>query len=143
VLCVRGGETEPSRPSAQLFEQQLLQHRGQAFRSRSCGFHATFDGPARAIRCAWSLLQAARPAGLELRAGIHTGECELIGEQPAGIPVALSTQLAASASPLEVLVTGTVKDLVAGAGLDFTARGSQAVPGVPGDWSIYSASLKG
>jgi len=142
VLCVRVGEAELIAPSARLLEPRLVQFRGQAIRTRTLGLHATFDGPARAIRCAWSLLQAARPAGIELRAGVHTGECELIGAEPFGLPVLLSNQLASNASPFEVLVTGTVKDLVAGAGLDFAGRGSQVIPGVPGDWSVYSASLK-
>jgi class 3 adenylate cyclase len=104
------------------------------------GFLATFDGPARAFRCACSIEKAVQPLGLELRARLHTGECELIGEKVSGIAVHTGARVAAEAGPGEVLVSSTVKDLVAGSGIQFADRGVHALKGVPGEWRLYAVS---
>ena len=102
------------------------------------GFFASFDGPARAIRCACSIQGAVAGLGLEIRAGIHTGECEIIDEKVAGIAVSIGARVAARAGPGEVLVSQTVKDLVAGSGIEFTERGLSELKGVPGDWRLFA-----
>jgi class 3 adenylate cyclase len=102
------------------------------------GFFATFDGPARAIRCAQSVTEQLRELGLELRAGLHTGECELHDDKVAGIAVSIGARVAALAQPGEVLVSSTVKDLVAGSGIDFRDRGEHELKGVPGAWKLYA-----
>jgi len=103
------------------------------------GFFATFDGPARAIRCAMAVRDAAREHGIEIRAGVHTGEVE-VGEKPAGVAVHIGARVMAKAGTGEVLVSQTVKDLVAGSGLHFENRGPQALKGVPGIWDLYAAA---
>jgi class 3 adenylate cyclase len=100
------------------------------------GFFATFDGPARGIRCAQAILDAVRPLGLSVRAGLHTGECEVIGDKVGGIAVHVGARVAGAARPGEVLVSGTVRDLVAGAGIPFTDRGLHQLKGVPGEWAL-------
>ena len=102
------------------------------------GFYSTFDGPARAIRCAVEIGRRVLDLGIEIRAGVHTGECELIDGQISGITVSIGARVAASAGPSEVLVSQTVKDLVAGSGLDFKDRGVHALKGVPGEWRLYA-----
>lgn len=102
------------------------------------GFLAAFDGPARAIRCALAIGQAARRLGLEVRAGLHTGECEVRGHDPAGIAVHIGARVAALAGPGEVLATSTVRDLVAGSGIEFGDRGRHALKGVPGEWDVLA-----
>jgi class 3 adenylate cyclase len=106
------------------------------------GFLATFDGPARAIRCACAIQDAVKPLGIAVRAGLHTGECEMIGDDVGGIAVHIGARVAAMAEPGEVLVSGTVKDLVAGSGLRFTERGAHPLKGVPGEWRLYSVDEK-
>ena len=103
------------------------------------GFYATFDGPARAIRCALEIRDRVRELGIEIRAGIHTGECELIDGKAGGIAVSIGARVGALAGPSEVLVSQTVKDLVAGSGLAFEERGAHELRGVPGSWGIYVA----
>ena len=98
---------------------------------------ATFDGPARAIRCACSVRERLRPLGLQVRTGLHTGECEVIGDDIGGIAVHVGARVAATAEPDEVLVSSTVKDLVAGAGLRFADRGMHSLKGVPGAWRLF------
>ena len=99
---------------------------------------ATFDGPARAIRCAEAITGAARDLGLPTQAGLHTGECELRDERVSGVAVPLAAWVASQAAPDEILVSSTVKDLVAGAGLHFADRGSRTLTGVPGEWRLFA-----
>jgi pimeloyl-ACP methyl ester carboxylesterase len=112
---------------------------GRAVKSTGDGFLATFDGPARAIRCASAIEAAVHAAGIELRAGVHTGECELIGDDIGGMAVHIGARIAALAGPSEVLVSRTVKDLVVGSGIRFDERGTYALKGVPDEWTLYSA----
>ena len=102
------------------------------------GVFASFDGPARAISCACAVRRALRDLQLEVRAGIHTGECELDGGKPRGIAVHIGARVAGEAAPGEVLVSGTVKDLVAGSGIEFEDRGAHELKGVPGEWRLYA-----
>jgi class 3 adenylate cyclase/alpha-beta hydrolase superfamily lysophospholipase len=104
------------------------------------GFFATFDGPARAISCATAVRRAVHELGLQIRAGVHTGECELDGGKPRGIAVHIGARLAGEAAPDEVLVSSTVKDLVAGSGIEFDERGLRELKGVPGDWQLYAVA---
>jgi class 3 adenylate cyclase len=101
------------------------------------GFLATFDGPARAVRCAQAIREAIDPLGLEIRAGAHTGEIELAGEEIRGIAVHIGARVASLAQPGEVLVSSTVKDLVAGSGLVFEDAGEHELKGVPDRWHLY------
>jgi class 3 adenylate cyclase len=117
---------------------QLDRYRGREFDTAGDGFFATFDGPIRAIQCAVAARAAVRELGLEIRAGLHTGECELIGEKPGGIAVNIGARVAANAQPGEVLVSQTVKDLVAGSGITFQDRGVAQLKGIPGDWRLYA-----
>jgi class 3 adenylate cyclase len=104
------------------------------------GFFATFDGPARAIRCAQAILEAVRPLELDVRAGLHTGEVEVSGRDVAGIAVNIGARVAARAGAGEVLVSSTVRDLVAGSGLEFEDRGAAELKGVPGEWRLYAVA---
>ena len=117
--------------------QQLARFRGGEVDTAGDGFFATFDGPARAIRCAQAVVETVHELGLEVRVGLHTGECEIVSGKPTGIAVNTGARVAATAGPGEVLVTGTVKDLVAGSGITFQERGEQELKGV-GAWRIYS-----
>jgi pimeloyl-ACP methyl ester carboxylesterase len=101
------------------------------------GFYARFDGPARAIRCAGEIVRGVRPIGIEVRAGIHTGECELIDGKCGGLSVSIGARVASKAGPSEVLVSQTVKDLVAGSGLTFEDAGEHDLKGVPDRWRLY------
>lgn len=117
---------------------ELARFRGEEVDTAGDGFFATFDGPARAIGCARAILEAARKLGLELRVGLHTGECELDEGKVAGIAVHIGSRIADSAQSGEVLVSQTVKDLVAGSGLKFDERGIAELKGVPGEWRLYA-----
>ncbi|MFL5797669.1 MAG: adenylate/guanylate cyclase domain-containing protein [Actinomycetota bacterium] len=117
----------------------LAQHRGREVDTAGDGFMASFDGPARAIRCARAIVDAVRELGLEVRAGVHTGECELMGEKLSGLAVHIAARVAAAAGPGEVLVSSTVRDLVAGSGLAFTDLGPHELKGVPGAWMLLRA----
>jgi class 3 adenylate cyclase len=119
---------------------QLDRYRGRELDTAGDGFFATFDGPIRAIQCAVAARAAVRELGLEIRAGLHTGECELIGEKPGGIAVNIGARVAAKAQPGEVLVSQTVKDLVAGSGITFQDRGVAELKGIPGDWRLYAVN---
>ncbi len=121
-----------------LVRRELARFRGEERDTAGDGFFATFDGPARAIRCAQEVAAGVRELGLEIRAGLHTGECELHDGKVAGIAVSIGARVASQALPGEVLVTGTVKDLVAGSGLVFERRGEKALKGVPRTWPIYA-----
>ena len=103
------------------------------------GFLASFDGPARAIRCACAIVESMPDLGLPIHAGLHTGECELVDGKVAGIAVHTGARVAAHARPAEVLVSSTVKDLVAGSELVFEDRGSHELKGVPGEWRLFAA----
>jgi len=121
-----------------LVRRELSRHRGIEIDTAGDGFFCRFDGPARAIACARAVVEDARALDLEVRAGVHTGECEVVGEKIAGIAVHVGARVAASAGPGEVLVSGTVKDLVAGSGFTFDDRGEHELKGVPGSWRLFS-----
>jgi class 3 adenylate cyclase len=123
----------------QLSRAQLARFRGRAVKSLGDGFLSTFDGPARAIRCALELRDELRELGVELRAGLHTGECEAIGDDVGGLAVHIGARVGALAAPREVLVSNTVKDLVVGSGIGFADRGEHALKGVPGKWRLWAA----
>jgi class 3 adenylate cyclase/pimeloyl-ACP methyl ester carboxylesterase len=123
-----------------LVRRELTRFRGEEKDTAGDGFFATFDGPARAIRCALAIVEGVRELGLDLRAGVHTGECELHDAKVAGIAVSIGARVAALAGPGEVVVSQTVKDLVAGSGLEFGDRGAHALKGVPGEWKLYAVS---
>jgi len=118
--------------------RELRRFRGNEVDTAGDGFLATFDGPARAIRCAAAIRDAIASLGLEVRAGLHTGECELHDGSVAGIAVHTGARVAALAGPGEVLVSSTVRDLVAGSGLEFEDRGVHALKGVPGEWRLFA-----
>jgi pimeloyl-ACP methyl ester carboxylesterase len=120
----------------QAVRQELERHRGKLIDTAGDGAFASFDGPARAIRCACALRDRAGALGVALRAGLHTGECEIAGDKLAGLAVHIGARVAAFAQPGEVLVSGTTRDLVAGAGLRFAERGAHALKGVPGEWRL-------
>jgi class 3 adenylate cyclase/pimeloyl-ACP methyl ester carboxylesterase len=121
---------------------EIARMRGREVGTAGDGFLATFDGPARAIRCACAIQDAVKPLGITVRAGLHTGECEMIGEDVGGIAVHIGARVASLAGPGEVLVSSTVKDLVAGSGLSFADRGAHALKGVPGEWRLYRVDGK-
>jgi class 3 adenylate cyclase len=121
-----------------MVREALREHRGREIDTAGDGFLAAFDGPARAIRCAAAVRAGARSQGLEIRAGVHTGECELIGGKLGGIAVHIGARVAGQAAPGEIVVSQTVKDLVAGSGLTFAERGAHALKGVPGEWRLYA-----
>lgn len=120
-----------------VLRKELTTFRGHEVNTAGDGLLATFDGPARAIRCAGSVRERMRPLGLQVRTGLHTGECELIGDDIGGIAVHIAARVAASAEPDEVMVSSTVKDLVAGSGLRFADRGAHSLKGVPGEWRLF------
>jgi class 3 adenylate cyclase len=120
---------------------ELVRFRGRPVKTLGDGFLATFDGPARAIRCATSIRDLAREQfGIEIRSGLHTGEIELIGKDVGGIAVHIGARVGANAAPGEVLVSGTVKDLVVGSGIDFEDRGERELKGVPGEWRLWAVA---
>jgi class 3 adenylate cyclase/pimeloyl-ACP methyl ester carboxylesterase len=119
---------------------QLARFRGREVKTTGDGFLATFDGPARAIRCAVAIREAVRALGLEIRAGVHTGECETRGEDVGGIAVHIGARVSAQADGGEVLVSSTVRDLVVGSGLNFEERGARELKGVPGQWQLYAVA---
>jgi class 3 adenylate cyclase len=119
--------------------RELVRFDGREVDTAGDGFFATFDGPARAIRCAQAVVESVRPLGLDVRAGLHTGEVELADGKVAGIAVNIGARVAGRADAGEVLVSGTVKDLVAGSGLVFEDRGgTAALKGVPGEWRLFA-----
>jgi class 3 adenylate cyclase len=118
--------------------EALGRFKGREVKSIGDGFLATFDGPARAIGCARTILQSADSSGIAVRAGLHTGECEVMGEDIGGIAVHIAARVSATAQPRELLVSRTVKDLVAGSGIQFSDRGVHALKGVPDSWQLYA-----
>jgi class 3 adenylate cyclase len=122
----------------ELVRRQLVRFRGTEVDTAGDGFLASFDGPARAVRCAEAIVDGVRALGLEVRAGLHTGECELLDGKVAGIAVHIGARVASYAAPCEVLVSSTVKDLVAGSGLAFQDRGPHELKGLPGEWRLFA-----
>jgi class 3 adenylate cyclase len=123
-----------------LFRQALERHRGREVKRTGDGFLATFDGPARAIRCAASLTEAMGSLGLQVRAGLHTGELEVMDGDLGGLAVHIASRVMGAAGPNEVLVSGTVKDLVVGSGIEFEDRGERELRGVPGEWRLFAVT---
>jgi len=123
-----------------IVRKQLERHRGREVKTTGDGFLATFDGPARAIGCARAIVDTVQPLGIEIRAGLHTGELEMMNGDVGGIAVHTGARVSARAEAGEVLVSSTVKDLVAGSGIEFRDRGSHELKGVPGEWRVYAVS---
>jgi class 3 adenylate cyclase len=123
-----------------MVRSQLGRFRGREVKQTGDGFLASFDGPARAIQCACAIRQEARDLGIEIRAGLHTGECELIGDDLAGVAVHVAARVGDTAQAGEVLVSGTVKDLVLGSGLNLAERGVHDLKGVPGRWPLFAVA---
>jgi class 3 adenylate cyclase len=121
-----------------VIRRQLIRYHGKELDTAGDGFFASFDGPARAIRCACTIAEAVKELSLEVRAGLHTGECEVVEGKVGGIAVHIGARVAKAAQPGEVLVSSTVKDLVAGSGLQFNERGVAELKGVSGEWRLYS-----
>ncbi len=122
----------------ELVRRQLARFRGREVDTAGDGFFASFDGPARGIRCACAIVESMPELGLDVRAGLHTGECELADGKVAGIAVHTGARVASHAQPGEVLVSSTVKDLVAGSGIAFEERGTRELKGIPGEWRLYA-----
>jgi class 3 adenylate cyclase len=118
--------------------RELARFDGREVDTAGDGFFATFDGPARGIRCAQAIVGAVKPLDLDVRAGLHTGEVELADGKVAGIAVNIGARVAAQADAGEVLVSGTVRDLVAGSGLAFEGKGTAVLKGVPGEWPLFA-----
>jgi class 3 adenylate cyclase len=121
-----------------LVRRQLARHRGDEIDTAGDGFFASFDGPARAVRCASEIVEGVKELGLEVRAGLHTGEVELLDGKVGGIAIHIGARVSAEAKPGEVLVSSTVKDLVAGSGIEFSDRGTAELKGVPGEWRLFA-----
>lgn len=119
---------------------QLARFRGREVNTSGDGFLAMFDGPQRAIRCAMAIRDAVHTLGIEVRAGLHTGECELRGDDIGGIGVHIGARVSALAGPNEVLVSSTLRDLVIGSGIEFEDRGTHQLKGVPGDWRLLAVA---
>ena len=119
---------------------QLARFRGREVNTSGDGFLAMFDGPQRAIRCAMAIRDAVQSLGIQVRAGLHTGECEIRGEDIGGIGVHIGARVSALAGPNDVLVSGTLRDLVIGSGLEFEERGSYGLKGVPGEWRLFAVA---
>jgi class 3 adenylate cyclase len=120
--------------------REIVRFQGREIKTTGDGFLSAFDGPARAIRCARAVTSVASQLGLDVRSGLHTGECEVRGEDLAGLAVHIGSRVAALARPGEVLVSGTVKDLVVGAGMEFQDRGEHELKGVPGVWKLFAVT---
>ncbi len=121
-----------------IVRRELMRFRGREIDTAGDGFFAAFDGPARAIRCACSLVDRVQEdLGIDIRAGLHTGECEIADGKIAGIAVHTGARVTANAQGGEVVVSSTVKDLVAGSGIDFEDRGVHELKGIPGEWRLF------
>ncbi|HJQ42503.1 MAG TPA: adenylate/guanylate cyclase domain-containing protein [Jatrophihabitantaceae bacterium] len=127
----------------EVVRREISEHRGRLVKTTGDGILATFDGPARGIRCATSISDALRDLGVEIRAGLHTGECELMGDDIGGVAVHIAARIAALGGPGEVLVSGVVTDLVAGSGITFSDRGTHELKGVPGRWHLHAVERIG
>jgi class 3 adenylate cyclase len=124
----------------ELVRRELARWQGREVKTTGDGFLATFDGPARGIRCGKAITDAVQGLGVEIRAGLHTGECEVRGDDVAGMAVHIGARVGSLAGPGEVLVSSTVKDLVVGSGIEFEDRGEHELKGVPGAWRVYAAT---
>ena len=120
--------------------KELTRFHGREIKTVGDAFIATFDGPARAVRCACSIRDAISQLGIEIRAGLHTGEIELTGDDIGGIAVHIAARVGATAQASEVLVSSTVKDLSAGSGITFCDRGRQILKGVPDEWRLFAVT---
>jgi class 3 adenylate cyclase len=118
--------------------REVARFRGREVKTLGDGFLATFDGPARAIRCASAIREGVRALALEVRSGLHTGECEVLGDDVSGIAVHIGARVSGRAAPGEILVSSTVKDLVTGSDLRFVERGTHSLQGVPGEWRLFA-----
>jgi class 3 adenylate cyclase len=134
-----GGWRELIESHHDVVRRELSRARGQEVDAAGDGFFAAFDGPARAVRCAQAIAHGVHELGIDVRSGLHTGECELANGKVTGIAVHTGARVAAHAGPGEVLVSSTVKDLVAGSGLAFEDRGVHELKGIPGEWRLYAA----
>jgi class 3 adenylate cyclase len=123
-----------------LVRSQLTAWRGKEIKTTGDGFLATFDGPARGIRAGKSIAETVRSLGIDVRVGLHTGEIEVVGDDVAGLTVHIASRVSSLAGPSEVFVSRTVRDLVAGSGIEFASRGTHALKGIPDDWEIYAAN---
>jgi class 3 adenylate cyclase len=123
-----------------LIRRQLDRFHGEEIDTAGDGFFASFDGPARAIRCACAISESVPRLGLAIRAGLHTGECELIDGKVGGVAVHIGARVAVAAAPGEVLVSSTVRDIVAGAGILFEERGATELKGIPGEWRLFAVA---
>ena len=123
-----------------IVRDQLAAYGGREVKTMGDGFLATFEGPAKAIRCAYTITERSSAAGVEVRAGVHTGECEMIGDDVGGMAVHIGARVAALAEPCQVLVSSTVKDLVVGSGIEFVDCGSHELKGVPGEWRLLAVA---
>jgi pimeloyl-ACP methyl ester carboxylesterase len=126
-----------------VLRRELARFRGREVDSAGDGVFATFDGPARAIECARAIVDGMQAVGVQIRAGLHTGECEVIGEKVGGIAVHIGARIMEHAQPNEILVSRTVVDLVAGSGIPFKDRGMHHLKGVPGEWRLFAADQRG
>ena len=133
------------RPQSELLQQhhvivrrELARFRGREVNTAGDGFLIAFDGPGRAIRCGISISRQVRALGVEIRAGLHSGECETVGSDLGGLAVHIGSRIASTAKPGEILVSSTVKDLVAGSGIHFEDRGLHALKGIPGEWHLFA-----
>ncbi len=122
-----------------IVRKELSRFRGKETNTTGDSFLATFDGPGRAIRSALAITSAVRQLGIDVRAGVHTGECELMGDNIGGIAVHIGARIMAKAEPGSVLVSGTVKDLVSGSGINFQDQGVHNLKGIPGEWRLFAA----
>ena len=123
-----------------IVRSQLARFRGREVNTSGDGFLAMFDGPQRAIRCAMAIRDAVQALGLQVRAGLHTGECEVRGDDIGGLAVHIGARVSALAGPNDVLVSSTLRDLVIGSGLEFEDRGSHELKGVPGEWRLSAVA---
>lgn len=137
---LRDGTAAVDEAFRRLFRREIGLHRGREMNASALACVAVFDGPARAVRCGHAIIAAAQSAGVEARIGVHTGECDRLDQSIRGIAMDLARQIADAAKPGEVLATSTVRDLVAGSGLSFAPRSEQVFPGLPGRWTLLSAS---
>ena len=120
--------------------RELVAFRGREIKTTGDGFLATFDGPARGIRCARAIRAAATDLDIDVRVGLHTGEIELRGDDIGGLAVHIGQRVSAAAQPAEIVVSSTVKDLVAGSGIEFEDRGERELKGVPGSWRLFAVT---
>jgi class 3 adenylate cyclase len=123
-----------------LVRKELARFRGREIKTIGDAFVATFDGPARAVRCACSIRDRVSELGIEIRAGVHTGEIELSDGDIGGIAVHIAARVTAAAQPSEVLVSSTVKDLAAGSAIEFSDRGAHVLRGVPDEWRLFTVT---